>query len=71
MKTKMIGQLALAFGLLLAPASVHAHPGHTWLAGAAQPLLGLDHFLAGMFVAVAVSVGLTAVLRRKKDVESD
>lgn len=40
------------------------HGGHPWIAGAAQPLLSLDHFLAGLFVAVVVSIGLTLVVRR-------
>jgi hydrogenase/urease accessory protein HupE len=48
-----------------------AHGGHGWLAGAAQPILSLDHFLAGLFVVVSVSVALTAVLRRGADTESD
>jgi len=71
MKTKMIGCVALAVGLLLAPTSAYAHPGHSWLAGAAQPLLGLDHFLAAMTVAVTVGVGLMVTLRRGARTESD
>ena len=39
-----------------------AHAGHAgdhgWLAGALQPLLSVDHLLAGLFVAAVVSVGL-------------
>jgi hydrogenase/urease accessory protein HupE len=39
-----------------------AHAGHAgdhgWLAGALQPLLSLDHLLAGLFVAVVLSVAL-------------
>lgn len=39
-----------------------AHAGHAgdhgWLAGALQPLLSLDHLAAGLFVAVALSIGL-------------
>jgi hydrogenase/urease accessory protein HupE len=39
-----------------------AHAGHAgdhgWLAGALQPLLSLDHFLAGLFVAGLFSLGL-------------
>ena len=49
-----------------------AHAGHAgdhgWLAGALQPLLSLDHFVAGLFVAVALSLGLArlaAGVRRK------
>lgn len=53
---------------VLAPATLWAHEGHAgshgWLAGAAQPLLALDHFSAGLFVAAVVSIGLARVLRR-------
>lgn len=39
-----------------------AHAGHAgdhgWLAGALQPLLSLDHLLAGLFVAAVLSAGL-------------
>jgi hydrogenase/urease accessory protein HupE len=47
-------------------AVVHAgHAGdHGWLAGAAQPLLGLDHFLAGLFVLVMGALAMTAIGRR-------
>jgi hydrogenase/urease accessory protein HupE len=71
MRTKTIGSLALAVGAWLAPTTAYAHGGHPWLVGAAQPLLSLDHFLAGLFVAVVVSVGLTAALRRRAGMESD
>jgi hydrogenase/urease accessory protein HupE len=41
------------------------HPGdHGWLAGALQPLLSVDHLLAGLFVAAVVSVGLWRLTRR-------
>lgn len=47
-----------------------AHAGHAgdhgWLAGALQPLLSLDHFAAGLFVAGVLSLGLHALLRRSK-----
>jgi len=46
-----------------------AHAGHGgdhgWLAGALQPLLGLDHLLAAIFVAAIVSLGLRAVEVRR------
>jgi len=39
-----------------------AHAGHAgdhgWLTGALEPLSSLDHFLAGLFVAVLLSIGL-------------
>jgi hydrogenase/urease accessory protein HupE len=45
-----------------------AHEGHAgshgWLAGAAQPLLALDHFLAGLFVLVMGALAMVAVGRR-------
>jgi hydrogenase/urease accessory protein HupE len=45
-----------------------AHAGqvgdHGWLAGALQPLLGVDHLVAAIFVAVLLSLGLTRVVRR-------
>jgi hydrogenase/urease accessory protein HupE len=55
----------LSFGAwLLTPAALWAHPGHPWLEGAAQPMLGLDHFLAAMFVVVVVTLGIIRVARR-------
>lgn len=65
---------AVALGLL-PPAPLWAHTGHAgehaWLAGAAQPMLSLDHFLAGLFVAVLVGLGVAAVaeLRQRQDVQ--
>lgn len=59
----LVGALSAA-----SPAAVFAHDGHAghhgWLAGAMQPLLSLDHFLAALFVMAVLSVGLTAMLRR-------
>ena len=59
---------ALAAGPWLVPATLLAHDGHAgdhgWLAGAAQPLLSLDHFLAGLFVAIVVAIGLAFVFGR-------
>ena len=47
-----------------------AHAGHAgdhgWLAGALQPLLSLDHLLAGLFVAGLLSLGLAGALRRSR-----
>lgn len=55
---------------LAAPSALLAHEGHGadhgWLAGALQPLLSLDHFLAGVFVALVLSAGLWTVLRRRR-----
>jgi hydrogenase/urease accessory protein HupE len=47
-------------------AALHqGHAGdHGWLAGAAQPLLSLDHFLAGLFVLVMGSLAVVALARR-------
>lgn len=45
-----------------------AHAGHAgdhgWLAGALQPLLSVDHLLAGLFVALLLSVGLWRLAHR-------
>ncbi len=45
-----------------------AHAGHAgdhgWLAGALQPLLGLDHFVAGLLVAVVLSLLVARVALR-------
>ena len=45
-----------------------AHVGHAgdhgWLAGGLAPLLSVDHFLAGLFVAAMVSVGVWLTARR-------
>lgn len=59
-----------AMGMALAPASLWAHPGHGqgdhgWLVGALQPLLGLDHFLAGVFVLGAGAVGMVVLGRAR------
>ena len=47
-----------------------AHAGHAgdhgWLAGALQPLLSLDHLLAGVFVGGLLSLALMGVLRRSR-----
>jgi hydrogenase/urease accessory protein HupE len=52
---------------LSAPLALSAHEGHAgdhgWLAGAAQPLLSLDHFLAGVSVAVALTIGVAVAAR--------
>jgi len=47
-----------------------AHGGHGWLIGAAQPMASLDHFLAGLFVAVAIGVGLASVVNRRQRLET-
>ena len=61
---------------LAAPLSLAAHEGHAgshgWLAGAAQPLLSVDHFLAGVSVALVVAIGVGTVgrARRRSHTES-
>jgi hypothetical protein len=52
---------------LATPAPLWAHSGHGWLAGAAQPVLAIDHFLAGVFVAFVIGLGviLMAGLKRR------
>jgi hydrogenase/urease accessory protein HupE len=76
MRTKQSIAWPLAAGTLLSavPAAVRAHEGyagehawlagnHGWLAGAAEPLASLDHFLAALFVAVVVAVGVVSAAR--------
>jgi len=58
--TSLGAGLAMA---LVVPTSVSAHGGHPWLDGAAQPLLSPDHFLAGLFVAVLVGLGVASLAR--------
>jgi hydrogenase/urease accessory protein HupE len=45
-----------------------AHAGHAgdhgWLAGAAEPLLSVDHFLAALFILVMVTLAIAAAARR-------
>jgi hydrogenase/urease accessory protein HupE len=58
-----------------APLAAAAHDGHAgehgWLAGALQPLLSLDHVLAGAFVALVVTLGLMRLLRGRGVAEND
>ncbi len=66
MKTEIGRAALLALGSWAAtPMALWAHPGHPWLEGAAQPMLGLDHFLATMLVVVAITAGVMAVARRR------
>jgi len=70
MKTAHARLTSLATGFwLLTPASLWAHEGHAgdhgWLAGAVQPLLSLDHFLAGLFVLGVLSIGVAFVAQRR------
>jgi hydrogenase/urease accessory protein HupE len=67
MRVSLLGGVAW----LLTPAALWAHPGHPWLEGAAQPMLGLDHFLAALFVVVAVTLGLMQVARLRSEGEAD
>ena len=59
--------------LWVTPSAVAAHAGHAgdhgWLYGAVQPLLSIDHALAGIFVAglgAVVSVAAAAWFRDRK-----
>ena len=47
-----------------------AHGGHPWIAGAAQPMASLDHFLAALLVAVVVGVGLASVANRTQRLDT-
>jgi hydrogenase/urease accessory protein HupE len=57
--------LVTAAMLAAAPSAVAAHAGHAgdhgWLFGALQPLLAVDHALAGLFVAGVVAALLVTV----------
>lgn len=68
--TVMRSVVGLFIAAIALPQPVLAHQGHAgghgWLAGALQPLLGVDHFLAAVFVAVALSAGLGAVVRARR-----
>lgn len=64
MRTEPTRALVIAGGLLAVAAEAvrgHETPAgeHGWLVGAAQPLLGVDHLLAALFVVAVVAVGLT------------
>jgi len=62
--------LLTATSLLATPLALAAHEGHAgdhgWLAGALQPLLSLDHFLAGAFVAIALTLAVVRIARAKR-----
>lgn len=62
-----IGRASLvALGAWLAtPMALWAHPGHPWIEGAAQPMLGLDHFLAFMLMVVGITAGVIAAAKRR------
>lgn len=71
MSRTMIRGLAGAIMMSVAtPSLAWAHPGHAgdhgWLFGAIQPLLGLDHFLAGLFVAGVGAIGFAVVGRVRR-----
>ena len=65
--------------LMATPVAVSAHEGHAghhwWLQGALQPLLSLDHLLAGLTVlgvgAVAFATLGRAVAARREAARSD
>lgn len=71
-----IGRALLALLALTAvsPTAVWAHPGHhgnhSWLYGALQPFMALDHFLAALFVVgIGAVVFAVAGRMRAKSVE--
>ena len=61
--TTLLAALALAL-----PAALSAHAGHAgghgWLEGAAQPLLSLDHLLAGLVLVAVATLGGAIIARR-------
>jgi hydrogenase/urease accessory protein HupE len=52
---------------LTTPLALSAHAGHagdhSWIAGATQPSLSPDHFLAGAFVALVIAFGVATLAR--------
>jgi hydrogenase/urease accessory protein HupE len=71
MKTLLPRRTALTTALLLlSPTMLAAHGGHAgdhgWLVGAAQPWLSVDHFLAGLFIAVVGALGMAALSRHTR-----
>ena len=54
-------------GSLATPLALSAHAGHagdhSWIAGATQPSLSPDHFLAGAFVALVIGLAVAGVAR--------
>lgn len=76
MMKQLIRSASVTAGLVTAaPVALAAHDGHAgdhgWLAGALQPLLSLDHFLAGTFVALVVTLGLMRLARARGATEND
>lgn len=76
MKRMTMGRAAATVAIwLAAPTALLAHEGHAgdhgWLSGALQPLLSLDHLLAGVFVALILSAGLWMVQRRRSVAQSE
>jgi hydrogenase/urease accessory protein HupE len=68
MKTTITRSLLAALTLAAAaPSAAAAHEGHAgdhgWLFGALQPLLSVDHLLAGLFVAGVGAVGFAVAGR--------
>ncbi|MDX1396572.1 MAG: hypothetical protein R3195_19485 [Gemmatimonadota bacterium] len=64
--TRSIGKTGLlSLAALACPGALYAHEGHGWLSGAFQPLLGVDHLVATLFVVVSVSLALGALLARR------
>jgi len=67
MKNSTRSALLAALVSVATPLALAAHSGHagdhTWLAGATQPTLSPDHFLAGAFVALVIALGVAAVAR--------
>ena len=64
MRLTRIGLFAGAL-TLITPGAVIAHEGHAgdhgWLAGALQPLLSPDHFLAALLIVLVGAVGVTGL----------
>jgi hydrogenase/urease accessory protein HupE len=67
MRTPTRSALLAGLTSLATPLALSAHAGHagdhSWIAGATQPGLSPDHFLAGAFVALVIAFGVAAVAR--------
>lgn len=61
------GSAVAAWALSVAPVAVAAHEGHAgdhgWLWGALQPLLSLDHLMAGLAVLAVGAVAFAGLGR--------
>lgn len=67
------GSVAALWTLAVVPVAVAAHEGHAgdhgWLWGALQPLLSLDHLMAGLLVVAVGAVAFASLGRASATTE--